>query len=87
MFGRPSPGLTDSTVPTYYFTDRYAELLELEPGRLSRLEGDIGSNVALNFSASSEAVVVSLFDAQAQIGDLWIPIADSSEIESVFGGA
>lgn len=87
LFGRPSPGLTDSAGLTYYYTDRYAELLELEPGRLSRLEGDIGSNVALNFSASSEAVVVSLFDAQAQIGDLWIPIADSSEIETVFGGA
>jgi Ca2+-binding RTX toxin-like protein len=86
LFGSESPSSSYENTPTYYYTDRYAELLKLEPERLGRLEGDFGSNAALNFAASSEAVVVNLLDTQAQLSDVRIPIADSSEIEAVFGG-
>ena len=86
LFGSESPGSSYENTPTYYYTDRYAELLKLEPERHTRLEGDFGANSALNFAASNEAVVVNLFDTQAQLGDVRIPIADSSEIEAVFGG-
>ena len=86
LFGSESPGSSYENTPTYYYTDRYAELLELEPERLTKLEGDFGTNAALNFAASSEAVIVNLFDTQAQLADLLIPIANSSEIDTVFGG-
>lgn len=86
LFGSESPGSSYENTPTYYYTDRYAELIEIEPERITMLEGNLGSNAALNFAASSEAVVVNLFDTQAHLGDQSIPIADSSEIDAVFGG-
>jgi subtilisin-like proprotein convertase family protein len=86
LFGSESPGSSYENTPTYYYTDRYAELLKLEPERLNRLEGDFGKNAVLNFAASSEAVIVDLSDTQAQLADLFIPIANSSEIHTVFGG-
>ena len=86
LFGSESPGSSYENTPSYYYTDRYAELLKLEPERHTRLEGDFGKNAVLNFAASSEAVIVNLFDTQAQLADLLIPIANSSEIDTVFGG-
>lgn len=86
LFGSESPGSSYENTPTYYYTDRYAELLKLEPKRLNKLEGDFGKNAALNFAASSEKVIVDLSDTQAQLADLFIPIANSSEIHTVFGG-
>lgn len=86
LFGSEKPGSSYENTPTYYYTDRYAELLKLEPKRLNKLEGDFGKNAALNFAASSEKVIVDLSDTQAQLADLFIPIANSSEIHTVFGG-
>jgi len=86
LFGSESPGSSYENTPTYYYTDRYAELLKLEPKRRNKLEGDFGKNAALNFAASSEKVIVDLSDTQAQLADLFIPIANSSEIHTVFGG-
>ena len=86
LFGSEKPGSSYENTPTYYYTDRYAELLKLEPKRRNKLEGDFGKNAALNFAASSEKVIVDLSDTQAQLADLFIPIANSSEIHTVFGG-
>jgi subtilisin-like proprotein convertase family protein len=86
LYGRGTDEESNDNILTYYYTDRYAELLELEPERHNRLEGDFGTNATLNFAASSEAVIVDLFNTQAQLADLLIPIATSSEIDTVFGG-
>ena len=86
LFGSKLPGSSHENKTTYYYTDRYAELLELEPERHTKLKGDIGTNAVLNFAACSKAVTVNLLDEQAQIADQRIPIADSSAIETVFGG-
>lgn len=87
LYGRATEEESVDDIFTYYYTDCYSKLVGLEPDRgLGVPECPSGSPVSLNFASASQSVFVDLFERQASLADIEIPLAESVIIEGVFGG-
>lgn len=91
LYGRSA----ESSIQTYYFTDRYSELLRLDPSRRLAIEKPDNATIALNFAAYSNPIAVNLNDHLVTLDDNSnliplannsIPIFDAALVKAVFGG-